>query len=50
MCIYPLIQILLKFVSMDPINNKPALLQMMAWHWTGDKQISEHQSMLSDAE
>ena len=31
------IQISLKFVPMSPINNKPALIQSMAWHRTGGK-------------
>ena len=35
------IQISLKFVPEDPINNKAALGQVMAWHWTGDKPLSE---------
>ena len=50
MCIYPLTQIWLKFASMDPINNKPVLLRMMAWHWTGDKQLPEHPTMPWDTE
>ena len=36
-----LIQISLKFVYKGPINNNPALVQMMAWCWTGDKPSSE---------
>ena len=35
------IQILLKFVIKGPINNIPALVQVMAWHRTGDKPLSE---------
>ena len=31
-----LIRISLNFVPNGPINNKLALVQMMAWHWTGD--------------
>ena len=35
------IKILLKYVPGGPIDNKPALVQVMAWHWTGDKRLSE---------
>ena len=35
------IRISLKFVSMDEINNIPALLQIMAWRRLGDKPLSE---------
>ena len=35
------IQISLKFVSMSPIDNKPAYLQVMAWRRTGDKPLPE---------
>ena len=35
------IQISLKFVARCSIDNKPALVQVMAWHWTGDKPLSE---------
>ena len=35
------IQISLKFVPRNPIDNKPALVQVMAWHWTGNKPLSE---------
>ena len=35
------IQILLKFVPRSPIDNKPALAWVMAWHWTGDKPLPE---------
>ena len=31
------IQISLKFVPRSPIDNKPAWVQVMAWHWTCDK-------------
>ena len=34
-----LIQISLKFVPMSPIDNTPALFQVMAWQRTGDKAI-----------
>ena len=35
------IQILLKFVPKGQINNKTALVQIMAWRRTGDKPLSE---------
>ena len=35
------IQISLKFVPMSPIDNKPALVRVMAWRWTGDKPLPE---------
>ena len=35
------IKISLKFVPKVPINNIPALVQMMAWHQPGDKPLSE---------
>ena len=31
----------MKFVPMDPINNIQALFQIMAWHQSGDKPLSE---------
>ena len=31
------IPISLKFVSRSPIDNTQALVQVMAWHWIGDK-------------
>ena len=31
----------LKFVPKGPINNIPALVQIMAWRQTGDKPLSE---------
>ena len=34
-----LIQISLKLVARIPTDNKPALFQVMAWHWTGDKPL-----------
>ena len=30
-----------KFVPMGPINNIPALVEIMAWRWPGDKPLSE---------
>ena len=36
-----LINLWLKFVPNVPINNKPALVQVMAWCWIGDKPLSE---------
>ena len=35
------IQISLKFVPRSPIDNKKALIQVMAWHQIGDKPIPE---------
>ena len=35
------IQISLKFVPRSPIDNKPALVQIMAWRCVGDKPLSE---------
>ena len=36
-----LIEISLKLVPRSPINNKSALVQVMAWHQTGDKPLPE---------
>ena len=36
-----LIKILLKFVPSGPINNIPALVQIIAWRRPGDKPLSE---------
>ena len=36
-----MIKISLKFVPKGPINNNPALAQLMAWHRPGDKPLSE---------
>ena len=35
------IQISLKFVPRSPIDNKSALVQVMAWRRTGDKPLPE---------
>ena len=35
------IKILLKFVPKGPINNIPALVQVMAWRRPGDKPLTE---------
>ena len=35
------IKISLKFVPRGPINNIPALVQIMAWRWPGKKTLSE---------
>ena len=35
------IKISLKFVPKGPINNNPALVQIMAWRGSGDKPLSE---------
>ena len=34
-------RISLKFVPKVRINNIPALVQIMAWHWPGDKPLAE---------
>ena len=39
--VWILIQISLKFVPKGPINNIPALVQIMAWRRPGDKPLSE---------
>ena len=39
------IQISLKFVPRSPIDNKPALVQVMAWRRIGDKPL--HVPMLT---
>ena len=36
-----LIKILLKFLSKGPIDDNPALVQIMTWCWIGDKPLSE---------
>ena len=36
-----LLKMSLKFVPKSPINNIPALVQIMAWRWPGDKPLSE---------
>ena len=35
------VKISLKFVPRGPINNNQALVQIMAWRWSGDKPLSE---------
>ena len=35
------IEISMKFVPKGPINNNPALVQIMAWRRSGDKPLSE---------
>ena len=35
------IQISLKIVSKGPICSEPALVQIMAWHWVGNKPLSD---------
>ena len=35
------IQMSLKFVPGSPIDNKPSLVQVMAWRRTGDKPLPE---------
>ena len=38
---YNSIKISLKFVHKGPMDNRPALVQIMAWRWPGDKTLSE---------
>ena len=35
------IKISLKFVPKGPVNNNPALVQILAWRRSGDKQLCE---------
>ena len=39
--IWILIEMWLKLVPKGPIDNMLALVQIMAWRWTGDKPLSE---------
>ena len=39
--VWILINIPLKFVSTGPINNIPALIQIIAWRWPSYKSLSE---------
>ena len=36
-----MIWVSMKFVPRSPIDNKPALVQVMTWHQTGDKSLPE---------
>ena len=36
-----LVRISLKFVSKGPIDNKWALVRVMAWHWIGNKPLPQ---------
>ena len=36
-----LIQISLNLIPRSPIDNKPALVQVMAWCWIGNKPLPE---------
>ena len=31
----------MKYIPKGPIDNNPALVPIMTWHQTGDKQLSE---------
>ena len=45
-----LVKISLTFVPKGPIDNNPALVQIMAWRRIGDKQLSEPmQTWFTDA-
>ena len=47
---FDLIEISLKFVPKGTINNKSALVQIMAWRRTGDNPLSEpRMSLFTDA-
>ena len=35
------IRVSLEFISRSPIDNKLALVQVMAWSWTGNKPLPE---------
>ena len=39
--VWVFIKMSLKFVPKGPLNNIPALVQIMAWHHLGDKPLSE---------
>ena len=39
--LYILIRISLNFVPKGPIDNNTALVQVMAWHWSGNKALSK---------
>ena len=41
------IKISLKFVPKEPVNNIPALVQIMAWRRPGDKPLSETMMIIS---
>ena len=44
------IKISLKFVPRSPIDNKPALVQVMVWRWTGNKPLpAPNMTQLIDA-
>ena len=45
--VWILIKISLKFVLKGPINNIPALIQIMAWHRPGNKPLSETMMVMS---
>ena len=44
--VWILINISLNFVPKGPINNIPALVQIMAWRRPGDKPLSERQAII----
>ena len=39
--VWILLKISLRFAPKGPINNIPALVQIMAWRWPGDKPLSK---------
>ena len=42
------IKISLKYIGKGPVDNNPTLVQIMAWHWTGNKPLSEPMTALFD--
>ena len=44
--VWILIEISLKFVGKCQINNISVLVQIMAWHWPGDKPLSEWMKLI----
>ena len=43
------IKISLKFVPRSPVDNKPAFVQVMAWHRTGNKLFEPMMTQFIDA-
>ena len=37
--VWIMINISLKFISNGPVNEKAALIDVITWHWTGDKPL-----------
>ena len=47
--VFTSIGISLMFVPQVPVDNNIALVQIMAWHWTGDKPLSDDTYMCHSA-